>query len=590
MAIPKGRKYMLAQAYAPKFLEAERVHVLKLNTLKAFKPVLMTRDQAKALRETTLRSIWVYSSAVNTYVDRGLKTILPNGHIAKARICTDGSRLPSDEIDTFAATPPLGVLRAIYALCAHEEQANGQEIAVSQFDVQGAYYITPRRSVWHMLPPPDYAERHLKIDYPDLYRKYKNTNPDTHVLRWEWLSAAPGCPESAFAWSQHRDAKLAEVGFKRLEKDPATYVYRRGKACVMLTMHADDGIIAGFPRSVVRAKAKEIQKHLTITINDEVSRHLGINVSRTKEGHAAFHQPDLIRKLLAMPCFQNLSLRKATHPAPTGSNFTIDDIVEPVPGSRDRVQLDLFPYQEVIGIMAYLARGSRPDLTAFVSIMQSFQANYSLRHIVHLEHAARYLRDTIDTAMVCAPDGPEFLYAATDATYGTCPKTCKSQTGFCIFLRGILIEWRSFKQKSLAQSSMESEVIAANEATKAIMGVRIILEELGFGHYLKQSTPLLLDNQAAGHYMTHGNLSDKSKHIPIRYNYVKHLVQEGTVSLVDTRSELNIADLFTKVVKGSDYNKFTNQILGSEPKTEINALLKEHRSLQQRQLSRRESV
>jgi hypothetical protein len=99
----------------------------------------------------------------------------------------------------------------------------------------------------------------------------------------------------------------------------------------------------------------------------------------------------------------------------------------------------------------------------------------------------------------------------------------------------------------VALSSMESEVIAANLATHEAAWLRnmfMILDSRSQIH-----VNLGLDNQAAI-YFANAASDTRTKHIDMRYYYIKSKVQDDTIQLWHIRSEINPADIFTKPLLG----------------------------------------
>ena len=102
----------------------------------------------------------------------------------------------------------------------------------------------------------------------------------------------------------------------------------------------------------------------------------------------------------------------------------------------------------------------------------------------------------------------------------------------------------SRKQKSVALSTAEAEYIAANMACFDSVWLRKLFSEL-FGHVL-DTTVILCDNQSGIRLSENPVFHDRSKHIDIRYHFIREMVQRGVVRLDHIGTNEQVADILTK--------------------------------------------
>jgi hypothetical protein len=139
------------------------------------------------------------------------------------------------------------------------------------------------------------------------------------------------------------------------------------------------------------------------------------------------------------------------------------------------------------------------------------------------------------------------LVGYADATWvgrqGTDPLS-RSTSGYCFFLGGDLLSWKSSVQKRPALSSTDAEIISASEAARDAVWLRNFLWELG----LSQSAPTVIyeDNRGAEEIARNGAVRDPLKHILLREHYLFWAVEEKFVKLVRVDTKNQTADILTK--------------------------------------------
>ena len=138
------------------------------------------------------------------------------------------------------------------------------------------------------------------------------------------------------------------------------------------------------------------------------------------------------------------------------------------------------------------------------------------------------------------------LSAYCDADWASTCDDRRSITGYCfsLALNGPVISWKSKKQKSVALSTCEAEYVAISiTAQEASYLSKLYYDMTGVN---LDPIPIWNDNQGALAIVKHPSNHHKTKHIDIRYHYVRENVKEGHISVNYVTSENNIADIFTK--------------------------------------------
>ncbi|KAJ7540793.1 hypothetical protein O6H91_10G031200 [Diphasiastrum complanatum] len=169
----------------------------------------------------------------------------------------------------------------------------------------------------------------------------------------------------------------------------------------------------------------------------------------------------------------------------------------------------------------------------------------------------RYLRATMEFCIcygVVDNDKLNLLSGYTDASWAGDVDTCKSTSGLTFFLNNGPVSWNSRKQSSAALSSTGSEYIAASQATKESIWLRNLLSDIGLNQYAL--TTLLCDNQSAIALSTNPRFHSRSKHIELKYHFIRSKVLIEEVRLQYCRMQDMIANIFTKALSLDTHRRF----------------------------------
>ena len=201
--------------------------------------------------------------------------------------------------------------------------------------------------------------------------------------------------------------------------------------------------------------------------------------------------------------------------------------------------------------------GTRPDITYAVTKLSQFSANPSKEHMMKVEHICRYLRSTCDYAMVFDGSSDTGLIAFMDSDWATYPIKQRSITGYFFKLANCIFSWQSRAQKTIALSSTKAEYMALSDCSWQAVWIQSLLKELGISI---PTIPICGDNQGSIFIGSNPVQERRSKHIDIRYHYVRQLVEEKIIELFFVEGAENPADLFTKNLASPKFIKFRNQL------------------------------
>jgi hypothetical protein len=284
-------------------------------------------------------------------------------------------------------------------------------------------------------------------------------------------------------------------------------------------------------------------------VNDgEVGWHLGLKIV-FKPGQSVFiSQAAYTESILKR--FDIGSLKSASTPMKEGCRISIDDCPSVV------CEADRELYQQMIGSVNYLAFTSRPDISGTVAQLCRVIQNPGPDHLAAVIHLYRYLAGTKERGLfyenvswtldgIAASHGPSTLVGFSDSDWAGDKDERKSTSCHVIMIAGAPIAWKMNRQKIQALSSAEAEFIAMSSAAREISYLRNLFE--AFGECVQVSaTTLYVDSSAAIAIAQKTGMSDKTKHIALRYFHLQELIRRGVLACEKIGTDHNVADIGTK--------------------------------------------
>jgi hypothetical protein len=191
----------------------------------------------------------------------------------------------------------------------------------------------------------------------------------------------------------------------------------------------------------------------------------------------------------------------------------------------------------------------RLDLCFAVNTLSQFMVEPKRVHWVVAKYVLRYLRGIVEFGLsYIQGDGVE-LVGYSDADWAGSSVDRKSTSGCCFSVGSGAISWFSRKQKSVALSSAEDEYMAGSLASCEAIWLQKLL--MSFFDQVLDTTMIHCDNQRCIKLSENPMLHDRSKHIEIRYHFIRDCMQKGSVKLQYVPNSEQIADILTKpLVKG----------------------------------------
>ena len=201
-------------------------------------------------------------------------------------------------------------------------------------------------------------------------------------------------------------------------------------------------------------------------------------------------------------------------------------------------------YQAITGSVMYLAQILRYDIMYSSSQLARAISRPAKVHMGAAKHLLRYLAGTTDFTIVYKKGGFK-LAPFSDSNRSNNPDNAKSTSGYISMLSRASVSFKPGVQSLTPMSTMEAELVTSALAMKEAVFCSNMLTELGFGKEFEQ-VPLHIDNTATLHVIGNRAFSSRTKHIALRFFYIRELVKENKITTRFISTERQLADIGTK--------------------------------------------
>jgi hypothetical protein len=507
--------------YGPYWQEAIDTEVTKLQALDTWEVM----DLPMGRKPIGCRFVFAIKYTPTGLIDR-----------YKARlVAQDYSQKPGEDfLETFSPTIRAESLRVLLAIGALED------LEIRQIDVVSAYPRSKLHATVYLRPI-------------EALQKALGIKDSRKVLQLK--KSLYGLKQSGREWYIEACRGLRTLGFEPLFSEPS--IFRNTKTSQLIGLYMDDMLVLGKDLQAVQATINAISEIWEIKDLGDVEVILGIRVQRDRLTRTlSLDQSTYIQSLVnkyrlqdAKPISVPINDRKTLSEGTSGEQFA-----------------DQALYQSAIGAVGWVARGSRFDISYALNQLSQHCSEPTVRHWNALIRVLRYLKGTTNYRLQFGTQGaygPK-LQGFCDADYAGDTDNRASCSGGLWLLNSGVIVWNSTKQRSIALSTGESEYIAAAEAAKTGQWLRGLLTELGYTDYLGEhlSVPIYSDNTACIALAKDPVEHSRTKHIEVRYHYIRQLVAYGKTTLAYLPTTEMLADILTKPLANIAFQRCIKGLLG----------------------------
>nr|GEX43892.1 hypothetical protein [Tanacetum cinerariifolium] len=422
----------------------------------------LTFVEPKTYKEALTQSCWIEAMQEELNEFERLKVKLDElGGILKnkARLVARGYHQEEgiDFEESFALVARLETIRIFLAYAAHKN------MVVYQMDVKTAFLNGNLRE-------------EVYVSQPDVFVDQDNPN---HVYKLK--KALYGLKQASRAWYDMLSSFLLSQDFSKGSVDPTLFIRRNGNDLLLVQIYVDDIIFAASTIELCDLFANLMCSKFKMSMMGKILFFLGLQIFQSPRG-IFINQSKYALESLNKYDFESCDLVDT----PMVEKFKLDE-------DREGKAVDPSHYRGIFGTLLYLT-ASRPDLQFAICMCAWYQAWPNEKHVHAVKRIFRYLHGTVNRGLWYLKDSSVSLTAFVDADHAGFQDTHRSTSGSVQFLRERLFSWSSKRQKSAAISNYG----------------------LGFN-----KIPMYCDNKSAIALCCNNVQHSRSKHIDIRYHFIK---------------------------------------------------------------------
>ena len=309
---------------------------------------------------------------------------------------------------------------------------------------------------------------------------------------------------------------------------------------IILVLYVDDMLLAS--KIIVEINKLKVQMARMFDMKDlgAARQILGMEIFKDRSnGKLWLSQQKYVEKILLRFGMNNVKPVSV----PLASHFKLSSSLCPNT-DEEKDYMSRILYANVVGCLMYAMVCTRPDISHAVGVVSRYMENPGKEHWSAMKWVLQYLRGT-SSYCISYNKSSEFVCGYVDSDFAGDLDKRRSTSGYVFTLAGGAISWMSKLQNIFSLSTTEAEYIAASHACKEAIWLKGLFGEFG---RLQQNIKLFCDSRSAIHLAKNLAYHSKSKHIPIKYHFIRQVMTETSVSLKKVHTKENCADMFTKPV------------------------------------------
>lgn len=382
---------------------------------------------------------------------------------------------------------------------------------------------------------------------------------DTNVYRL--LKSLYGIRQAPRVWYKFIQSVLRQMGFIYSLAEPCLFVKDIGTSiAIALALIVDDLLEVSPNEQALLNFEEQFQHFFVLSSTGPISLWNGIKVTYDQAGRSILlsqraHIEEVLRRFDMFDC--------SPQETPSDSSSILQKST-PSELLEDALRM---MYMSMVGALMYMAVAGIPEIQFAVNQCAAFMQSPGTQHLVAAKRILRYLK-----GLLSHPNAGAIRYRAgtnlhefstySDASWGGDMENARSTTGTIILFNNGPVTWQSKRQQTTALSSAESEYMALADTMKQVLHLIAVANFLHIP--VPRPFPIQSDSQSAIHIAGNPVSSQRTRHINVRYHFLREHVESGDVVLQYRPTNVMWADIFTKALAKIKFNEQVAAIYGGD--------------------------
>ncbi|KAJ3693375.1 hypothetical protein LUZ60_008855 [Juncus effusus] len=434
---------------------------------------------------------WVYKKKVNAEgkIERYKARLVAKGYRQKAGIDYD---------EFFATVARMETIRLLISQVAQFKWS------IYQMDVKSAFLNGVLEEEVYVEQPPGYVK----------------SGKERKVLKLR--KALYGLKQAPRAWN-------ARINTRPYEH--ALYVKKKGNDLLFVALYVDDLIFMGNNDKMLKEFKEAMMREFEMTDLGLMKYFLGLEVTQGECGIFASQEAyakDILKRY------------KMEDSNPVATPMELDAKLSKFEGGEI---FDASKYKSLVGSLRYLTC-TRPDIAYSVGVVSRFMEEPRYSHWKAIKRILRYIRGTESLGLYYSKTNEYKLVGYSDSDWCRDVDDRKSTSEYVFYMGDTAFTWMSKKQPIVTLSTCEAEYVAASWCACHATWLRNLLRELKLRQH--EATEIRVDNKSTIELAKNPVHHERSKHIDVRFHFIREQVKKSEVRLSHVTSHKQVADIFTK--------------------------------------------
>ncbi|KAD5961638.1 hypothetical protein E3N88_13111 [Mikania micrantha] len=395
--------------------------------------------------------------------------------------------------EVFAPVARWDTIRTLVAVAAHNSWV------VKQLDVKSAFLHGELKET-------------IFVEQP---KGFVKTGAETKVYKLK--RALYGLKQAPRAWFTRIEEYFLREGFKKSEHDHTLFIKRVWHKILIISLYVDDLIYTGNDVELCKDFCNSMKREFEMTDLGQMKYFLGVEIIQ-RAGSISMMQKKYAKEILER--FGLWEGNAIKNPIVPGSLFAAHEVKDAEVQEADETEYKCLPKEE---------------------------------HMQLVKRILRYVKGTFNYGITYSNVSTGKLQVFTDSNYAQDLEDRRCTSGYVYILSGSAICWSSRKQDIVALSSTEAEYVGAANCACHCVWLKGLLSELT-GKKLGL-VEIYCDNTSTINLSKNPVMHRRTKHIEVRYHFLRELVNKEEIKLVFCSSADQVADIMTKPIKLEAFEK-----------------------------------